>query len=189
LHRAETVLESAQILSATKSSTHVDVNLVLEELVELLRGEINTRADVRFRGAAPCRTRLPVSFLVCLVTTIIAGIIEEFRAASQWDGRIEIRASTSDGIVIIEIQDNGPPLVEDLDSGWAGPRGPQLSRVRDRIRAAGGELLVESAEGLTVARVYLAVEDSDSPVAALAETRPTVELARRTKAKTVRSKT
>jgi signal transduction histidine kinase len=190
LHRAETILESAQILSAPKSAAQVDVNLILEELVELLRSEVSTRATLRFRGSSPCSVRLPVTFLVCLVTTIIAGILDDFRAASQWDGRIEIRAAANDGIVIIEVQDNGPALVEDLDtcSTLLATRGGHLARVRDRIRAAGGEMLVESAEAGTIARVYLSVDDPGVISPSAPERRPTAELARRTKSRSNRSK-
>jgi hypothetical protein len=191
LHRAETILESAQILSGPKSATHVDVNLILEELVELLRGEVTTRADLRFRGGAPFGVRLPVTFLVCLVTTIIAGILDDLRVAAQWNGRIELRASSSDGIVVIEIHDNGPPLAEDLDSFAIGSatRGGQLARVRERIRSAGGEMLVESAETGTITRVYLCAEEARSLSSSGWERRPTVELARSTKSRAPRSKT
>jgi hypothetical protein len=190
LHRAETALESAQVLSVSESAVPVDVNLVLEELVELLRGELSSCADLRLRVSAECTIRSPVTFLVCLVTTIIAGTVDGFRAARRWDGRIEIHASSSDGIVVIEVQDNGSPMLDDLDSCLAGSatRGGQLARVRERVRAAGGELLLESTETGTIARVYLSAADTKRSASAM-EARPTVVLARRTKAKTLPTKT
>ncbi len=162
LHRAEVALENAQLLSTVERREPVDVTVVLEELVELLRDEVKAWADLRVRASEKCEARIPIPFLVCLVTAIIGAIVDTFRELSQWDGRIEIRASVADGILVIEIQDNGPHLIEDLDSAshGAGTREGQLSRLRERIRAQGGEMLVESSEIGTAVRVYLSADEA-----------------------------
>ena len=166
LRRAELALESAQLLSSTESDSSVDVSLVLEELVELLRQEVSSWAALRVRVQGPCVARVPVTFLVCLVTSLIAGIVDVFRAESQWDGRIEIRPALVDGILVLEVHDNGPALVADLDSfALDSPtRGGQLARIRDRVRAAGSEMLVEAGEAGTTVRVYLNPDEPSTPL-------------------------
>lgn len=156
LHRAETLLENVQLLAEPAQETPVDMVIVLEELVELLREELRPWTDLRVKASEPCIGYLPSGFVACLVTAIIANAVESFRGTTpQWNGRIELRAESSDGIASIEVHDNGPSLPFDLDSATRDhhPRAGGLVAIRERARALGGELLVESDEsgaGMTV---------------------------------------
>jgi signal transduction histidine kinase len=153
-------LDNFLLVLASTTETHIAMAVVLEELAELLREELRASTDLRVRVSEPCIARISGALVACFVTTIISVAVDAFRGASRWDGRIELRAELRDGVVVIEVHDNGPVLPVDLDSGRrAGhARAASLAAIRERLRTSGGELLAESDATGTTVSIYLSAK-------------------------------
>jgi signal transduction histidine kinase len=135
---------------------------LLSEIVDVMGPLIKPLAEVTIRADANCTTTASRTTLVVVVGALLASALESIRAASLDIGHITVRAFEEEDALIIEIRDDGreipsdlrPNLLETTFSAAETPRGG-LPGLRERVRRAGGDLLVDSHLGESTVRVFL----------------------------------
>ncbi|HEX4448358.1 MAG TPA: HAMP domain-containing sensor histidine kinase [Polyangiaceae bacterium] len=161
--RAESLVRLLRDL--TRSDDDGDLVVVaplLSEIVDVMGPLIKPLAEVTIRADAKCATTATRTTLVVVVGALLASALESIRAASLDIGHITVRAFEEEDALVIEIRDDGreipsdlrPSFLETTFSASEAPRGG-LPGLRERVRRAGGDLLVDSRPGESTVRVFL----------------------------------
>jgi hypothetical protein len=149
-------------LSCGTPTLEADAALVLEQLAELLREELADRATLEVVASEPCVVRVARLALISIICGAIENALANVRSGGS-PGHLVLRASRADGEVVIEITDDGPPGETDLRAGVLDPllansRSTRLRQVREHVRRAGGDVLVDDYDGGNVMSIYLPTE-------------------------------
>lgn len=148
------------VISSDAESSTVDCCVLAEQLQDCLRGQV---PSLTVRAEPNSVAAVPRGGLVLVVASLV---LRGLRAApSQERQRVEIGIDVygAEGAVVLEVHDNGgltradlrPDLLEGklLETGARERSG--LAALRDRVRAWGGELLVDTDVLATTVRLIL----------------------------------
>jgi signal transduction histidine kinase len=137
---------------------------VVSEVVDLVSGVVSY-ADVSVETSGRCVCSATRGVLVHTVAALTARALEAIRERACERGTLAIRVFHEEGAVVIEVQDDGAEIRADLhpdvfDPYFRDPTHPRsgLSGVRDRVRVAGGEMVVDTGPQGTIVRVIFPVE-------------------------------
>ncbi len=155
---------------------HVAIAPLLEDIVDVMR-QLSPWSEISIHADPICMAATSRTTLIVVAGVLLANSIESIRAAARGKGAIAVRAFEEEDAVIVEIRDNGreipsdlrPDVLEPAFCGWPAPRGG-LPGVRDRLRRAGGELLVDSDPAGTTVRVFLPSAGAQETISAGAVT-------------------
>jgi signal transduction histidine kinase len=166
LHEASTAVAHVSSLVAPDDLDGAcDIATVVAEVAQLVRIVVERVAEFRLelpRDDA-CPARLPRSILVQALSALLTNALQAVR--DRADRRvITLRVESRVAVGIIEVIDNGlglgPTALERaLETppsarGTAAPTG--LAMVAERVRRAGGEIMLESEPGLgTTVRLFV----------------------------------
>jgi signal transduction histidine kinase len=143
-----------------------DLTTVVSEVTSLVRGVIERVGDFRVELPAdePCRSTVPRSVVVQALSAVFTNALQAVRGRPK-RGVIVVRVIPRVSAAIIEVTDSGVGMttaaldhvLEPFCSTPAGRApGLSLSLVADRIRRAGGDVVLESELGLgTTVRIFL----------------------------------
>jgi signal transduction histidine kinase len=155
LSHANRTVESLRELSKGGESL-VRVPELLAEIVDIVSRDPHCDADISFEASGTCEASISRTALVLVFGALIANAMDSIRTAGREVGRIQVRCFEAEGAVCIEVSDNGGQIPADLDPQLRdaffqdSPRAG-LGNVQDRIRRAGGDLVIDSdVDGSTV---------------------------------------
>ena len=136
------------------------VDAVARSVVELLRVHIAVVGDVSLQLES-CSSSVPRATLVQILSAIVANAVGALHAAGAiGEGRITVSVFEAEGAVIVEVSDNArAPGTLPL-----GTYGATLRNTRARLRAAGGDLMLDDdAAGKTVRAILPAADGLGAP--------------------------
>lgn len=163
----ETIERMKHVTNLDRAETHVvDLNELLSDTADLLRGELERKAevslDLRPLPSVPCRPQQ--------MSAVFSNLLRNAAAAIEERGRIQVVTERRSRDVILEVKDNGRGISrERLEHLFEPAFRVEGSRVattnwglftsRSIIAEHGGHLEVESLEGEgTTARITLPAE-------------------------------
>lgn len=168
------VVDQMRVLVSTEPTDEiVDLCDVTREVLAALEPGVSaaTELDVRIVGQA-CLVGMPRWQATMMVASLVANAVESVMARPNAARRVTLDVSAHEGAVVLEVVDNGIAMTEDVrvhatdpfyTTGSGGRIGLGLPLVSARVRRAGGELIIESDQGVgTSVRVFLPLV-SDSP--------------------------
>jgi signal transduction histidine kinase len=160
--RAECLVRLLRELTDPKGSRGpLLVAALLEDIVEVMRPVIEPCADISVEATPECVTTASRTTLVVVVGALLANALDGIRAASRGKGRISLHVFEAEEAIVVEVRDDGreipsdlrPDLIEQRYGESTQRRG--LPGLRDRVRRAGGDLLVDSGPSGNAIRVFL----------------------------------
>jgi signal transduction histidine kinase len=143
-----------------------DLSTVVSEVAQLVRVVVERVAGLRVQlpGNEPCRASVPRSIVVQALSTLITNALHAVRHRPQ-GALITVRVEPRVSAAIVEVIDNGagmaPATMERaLEPFCFAPSGQatglSLSLMAERVRRAGGDIVLESELGLgTTVRLFL----------------------------------
>jgi hypothetical protein len=184
VERGDAVMRLLGESPADGATPRTDTETLLHQLAELLRADLGDDISLDVTTSGPCLVEMARPALLCIVCAAIEIALENVRSTLS-PGRLELRASTMDNEVLIEVADDGAPGVTDLrpslvDSLLGDPRTAKLRRLRERVRGADGELTVDAVDGCTVVSIYLPISPEPTPTESVADI-STFQLVRRSR--------
>jgi signal transduction histidine kinase len=161
--RAESLVRLLRELNrAGVSGSPATVAPLLADIVDVMRPIIGAWAEVTVQADAVCVAAASRTTLVVAAGVLLANALDSIRAASRGQGTIVVRAFEEEDAVIIEVRDDGQQIASDLRPDLLEPHfsdSPSARRglpgLRDRLRRAGGDLLVDSDATGSVVRAFL----------------------------------
>jgi signal transduction histidine kinase len=149
---------------------------LLEDIVEVLRVDMDAVTELTLEVEGRCQTIVPRATFVFVVVSLIAHALDSIRSAGRAERRLSVRGFEAEGAVVVEFADNGIEIPADLRPDLMEPlfRDPDITRgglpgIRDRVRRAGGELVVDTdTTGSTVRVILPTAANEEFPIAALA---------------------
>ena len=161
---------TTEIVSALKTYTYldqapvqeVDVQAGLENAVVILRHKVKSGVDIQ-REFAP---RLPrIQAYGSELNQVWTNLIDNAIDAVDGKGRIVLRTYLKDSTIVVEVEDNGPGIPDELQSSLFSPffttkplgqgTGLGLSISYAIVRKQGGDIKVFSRPGATCFQVWL----------------------------------
>jgi C4-dicarboxylate-specific signal transduction histidine kinase len=164
LDRASKISRLLMHLSAEERGIDkVSAASTIEDVHELLRSGLRTRADVDIEVTGPCFVRVGQPTLVMFIAALLAHAVESVRDLASGGARIGLKASEQEDAILIEISHNGRRASADLRPSLLEPYFASNRVVGDltvqglqrRARLVGGELLVLSEATTTTLRLVL----------------------------------
>ncbi len=165
--RAESLVRVLRDLTRSDlAEGRVDIPPLLADIVDVMRPIISPWAEISVQTDRECVAAVTRTTLVVAIGVLLSNALDSVRAASRGQGKdkgkILVRVFDEEDAVIVEICDDGreipsdlrPDLFEQQFSGSAAPR-KGLPGLRDRLRRAGGDLLVDSGPGGSAVQIFL----------------------------------
>ncbi len=144
-----------------------DSGSVVSEVAKLVGVVVERVADLRVElPAEPCRAVMPRSQVVQALSALLSNSLQAVRDAARGGrrGTITMRVWAREDVALVEVIDNGlgmSPAVraralEPFFTTRDGSTGLGLSMVAERVRRTGGEIVLESEQGLgTTVRLFV----------------------------------
>ena len=143
-----------------------DLSRTLVELTTYLQKEVELTADFEADvPSAPCPVALSRTRAVEVVASLLNNAVFAIEGISGRRGRIGLRLSSEDDMVVVDVADNGVGMTTDVrrqalqpffTTRRPGALGMGLTFAAMHVRRAGGELLIDSEPGEgTSVRVFL----------------------------------
>jgi signal transduction histidine kinase len=160
--RAESLVRLLRELTDPKSSRGpLFVATLLADIVDVMRPVIEPSVEISVEAAPDCVTTASRTTLVVVVGALLSNALDGIRAASRGKGKISLHVFEAEDAIVVEVRDDGREIPADLrpdlmerQLGGAAPR-RGLPGLRDRVRRAGGDLLVDSGPAGNSIRVFL----------------------------------
>jgi signal transduction histidine kinase len=163
LQQARATVDGVLRLSRT-GDLPVSASDVVCEVVELIGGAVSY-ANVSVETTGSCICSVTRGLLVLSVTALTARALEAIRARGGPVGKVAIRTFSEEGTVVLEVQDDGEQIRADMrpdafDPYFRDPSHPRtgLLGIRDRVRSAGGEMVIDSGQEGTIVRVMFPID-------------------------------
>jgi signal transduction histidine kinase len=165
LQEASTAVSQVYALVAPDEFEEVcDLCAVVSEVARLVGVVVERVADLRIDlPGEPCRAVMPRSQVVQAISALLSNSLQAVRDRGQ-RGTITLRLWAREDVALVEVIDNGvgmSPAVrtrafEPFFTTREGAAGLGLSMVAERVRKAGGEIVLESEQGLgTTVRLFV----------------------------------
>ncbi len=143
-----------------------DLSRTLVELTTYLKKEVELTADFDADiPSAPCRVALSRTRAVEVVASLLNNAVFAVEGLAERRGRIGLRLSSEDGMVVVDVSDNGVGMTTEVRRQALQPffttrrpnaLGMGLTFAAIHVRRAGGEILIDSEPGEgTSVRVFL----------------------------------
>ena len=168
LERAFVLASALTRLSAGSSTSKVAVGHLVRDIVDVMRPEIAATATIKALVDGACDVTLEPGTVAFILSALIDSAAEAVRKSQYDGGRIEIRLSEQEDVVVLEVWDNGRRRSADLRptmfDAYFDPTHPSrgaLADLRERLRTCGGELTIDSGEGGTTVRALLPTSSED----------------------------
>ncbi len=127
-----------------------------------MRPVISPWAEIAVQADPDCFVASSRTTLVVVVGVLLSNALDSIRAASRGKGTIWVRVFDEEDAVIVEVRDDGREIPSDLrpdflEQQFRDAPAPRkgIPGLRDRVRRAGGELLVDSGPTGSTVRVFL----------------------------------
>jgi signal transduction histidine kinase len=178
---AATVTEVSRVVEKMRSLVSAEPTDELVDLCEVAREAVQSLAP----GVAPvtalevrivdrvCQVGLPRWQATMMVASLVANAVESVAARPRAERSVAIDISVQEGAVVLEVADNGLGMAEDVrvhagdpffTTAGSGRLGLGLPLVSARVRRAGGELIIDSDQGVgTCVRVFLPLVGDPPP--------------------------
>ena len=161
--RAESLVRLLRDLTrAGVVGSPVEVSALLMDIVDVMRPITSPWAEVNVECDSACVDAALRTTLVVATGVLLAHALDSIRAASRGKGNILVCAFEAEDAVIIEVRDDGREIASDLrpdllEQRFGDSTGQRrgLPGLRDRIRRAGGDMLVDSDAAGSAIRVFL----------------------------------
>jgi signal transduction histidine kinase len=165
LQEASTAVSQVYALVAPDEFEEVcDLCAVVSEVAKLVGVVVERVADLRIDlPSESCRAVMPRSQIVQAISALMSNSLQAVRDRGQ-RGTITLRLWAREDVALVEVIDNGvgmSPSVrarafEPFFTTREGATGLGLSMVAERVRRAGGEIVLESEQGLgTTVRLFI----------------------------------
>ena len=166
LRQASTAVAHVYALVGPDADAVCDLPIVVSEVTQLVRVVIERVSDLRVElpARAPCCATVPRSVVVQALSAVLTNALQAVRGRPQ-RGAITVRVEPRVTAAIVEVTDNGvgiPPAALELvlepfcSTSRGVSHGLSLALVADRVRRAGGDIVLESELGLgTTVRLFL----------------------------------
>ena len=140
-----------------------------------MRPVIEPSVEISVEAASECVTTASRTTLVVIVGALLSNALDGIRASARGKGKISLHVFEAEEAIVVEVRDDGreiptdlrPDLLERQFGTGAARRG--LPGLRDRVRRAGGDLLVDSGPSGNAIRVFLPSGRVHDAVAVAAE--------------------
>jgi signal transduction histidine kinase len=160
--RAESLVHLLRDLTKSgESGSTVAVSPLLADIVDVMRPVISPWAEISVQADPDCIAAASRTTLVVVVGVLLSSALDSIRAASRGKGSVLVRVFDEEDAVIIEVKDDGREIPSDLRPDVLEAQfGTLIHRrgipgLRDRVRRAGGEVLVDSGSTGSMVRVFL----------------------------------
>jgi signal transduction histidine kinase len=142
-----------------------NLSRVALEVVALVQRQVDRVAQLSVDvPAVACVIPMGRAFAMQVISSLIRNAMESVERAGKQRGWIDVRVNVEDDLVVLEISDDGAGLDPEvrrraLDSPSTVPRidgyGVSLAIAAGQVRRGGGEMLVDSEDGVgTTVRVF-----------------------------------
>jgi signal transduction histidine kinase len=163
IERAESLVRLLRDLTAACSGeTAVAVPALVADIVDVMRPVLSPWATIALQTHRGCLAGVTRATVVVAVATVLSGCLDSIRAASRGTGNISVTVFAEEDAIIIEVRDNGVEIPSDLrpdvgQTAFTHAPAPRkgLAGLRDRLRRAGGDLLVDSSAAGSLIRMFL----------------------------------
>jgi signal transduction histidine kinase len=160
--RAESLVHLLRDLTKSgDSGSTVAVSPLLADIVDVMRPVISPWAEISVQADPDCIAAASRTTLVVVVGVLLSSALDSIRAASRGKGSVVVRVFDEEDAVIIEVRDDGREIPSDLRPDVLEAQFGTLTHrrgipgLRDRVRRAGGEVLVDSGSTGSMVRVFL----------------------------------
>jgi signal transduction histidine kinase len=161
--RAESLVRLLRDLTkSAHAEGDVSVSSLLADVADLMRPIIGPWAEINVSATPDCFVTASRTTVIVVVGVLLSSALDSIRAASRRTGQIDVRVFHEEDAVVLEVSDNGREIPTDLRSdllapqfGDASARRRGVAGLRDRVRRAGGDLLVDSSPKGSTVRVFL----------------------------------
>jgi signal transduction histidine kinase len=165
LQEASTAVSQVYSLVAPDEYDDVcDLCSVVSEVSRLVSVVVERVAELRIDlPSQPCRGQMPRSQIVQAISALLSNSIQAVRERGT-RGTITLRLWAREDVALVEVIDNGVGMspavrvraLEPFFTTREGATGMGLAMVSERIRRAGGEIVLESEQGLgTTVRLFV----------------------------------
>jgi signal transduction histidine kinase len=160
--RAESLVHLLRDLTKSgDSGSAVAVSPLLADIVDVMRPVINPWAEISIHADPDCLAGASRTTLVVVLGVLLSNALDSIRAASRGKGSVVVRVFEEEDAVIIEVRDDGREIPTDLRPDVLETQFGALTHrkgipgLRDRVRRAGGDVLVDSGAMGSMVRVFL----------------------------------
>lgn len=161
----QVVEKMKELVSTSPSDEMVDLALVTREVTRALARGVEPVAFFEAHIVdAPCLVGMPRWQVAMMVASLVENAVESVVARGGSDRKISVRVIVEESAAVLEVEDNGAGMPEEHRAYSAdafftsakGKLGLGLTLVSSRVRRAGGELMIESEQGVgTTVRAFL----------------------------------
>ncbi len=160
--RAESLVRLLRELTDPKGSRGpLFVATLLADIVDVMRPVIEPSVEISVEAAPECVTTASRTTIVVVVGALLSNALDGIRASSRGKGKISLQAFEAEDAIVVEVRDDGREIPTDLRPDLlerqfgAGTSRRGLPGLRDRVRRAGGDMLVDSGSNGNTIRVFL----------------------------------
>jgi len=157
------------LAGGTAANSPIPVRHLVHDVVEVMRADFAPWATITIATEGPCAASVAPITIALVVSSLLTNAVDSIRAGSRETGRVQVRVSTHEGALVVEVEDNGlmaptdlRPTLFDPYFGAARVNRTGLLRVRERLRRCGGDLMVDSDTTGTTVRVLLPTSAQDT---------------------------
>jgi signal transduction histidine kinase len=170
LHQASAVTSALTALAAgAAANSPIPIRQLVHDVVEVMRADLAPWATITIATQGACAATVAPITIALVVSSLLTNAVDSIRAGQREVGRVEVRVSTQEGALVLEVEDNGlmspsdlRPTLFDPYFGAARLNRTGLLRVRERLRRCGGDLMVDSDMTGTTVRVLLPTSAEDA---------------------------
>jgi signal transduction histidine kinase len=170
LRQASKVTAALTALAAgATANSAIPVRQLVHDVVEVMRADFASWATITIATEGPCAASVAPITIALVVSSLLTNAVDSIRAGNRDEGRVQVRLSTQEGALVLEVEDNGlmsssdlRPTLFDPYFGAARVSRTGLLRVRERLQRCGGDLMVDSDPTGTTVRVLLPTSAEDT---------------------------
>jgi len=170
----EVVERMRELVNTAPTDEVVDFAAVVRDVTHSLESVVRPVATLEVRIVErKCQVGLPRWQAAMVVASLIANAVESVAERGGGDRKIAVSVAVQDAAAVLEVADDGIGMDDEqrayaadpfYTTGGKGHLGLGLTLVSARVRRAGGEIMIESDQGVgTTVRVFVPL--LDEPVA------------------------
>ena len=168
LERAFMLASALTRLSAGAGPSKDPIGQLVRDIVDVMRPEIASSATIKVQTEGACAVTAAPATVAFILSALIDDAAEAVRRSQYDGGRIEVRLSEQEDVVVLEVWDNGRRRPADLRPTMFDPyfdpsraNRTALADLRNRLRNSGGDITIDSGETGTTVRVLLPTSSED----------------------------
>lgn len=181
LERSALLASALTRLSAAPTTSNISIAQLVRDVVDVMHPEVAPAATLSAHVEGECRVAIAPATVAVVLSALIEDAAHAVRVSEFGGGNIEVRAFEEEDVVVLEVWDNGRRRTSELRPGAlenyfaSSSDQPPLLRVRERLRDCGGDIMIDSGETGTTARVLLPTSSEAVMISQRSEARTTTK--------------